>query len=131
MTSGQTVRLIGDIQRSFAKRLIDIAPQGSVLNLREATRSTEQNSKLWAMLSDVSRAKPQGRVLAPELWKCLFMAALGHQCRFESSLDGKGVVPIGFKSSRLSKVEMSDLLESIAAFGAEHGVRWSEEERSL
>ena len=125
--SGQTIRLTGVGARAMAHRWVDIAPQGAVLNIREATRTVEQNAKLWAMLSDVSRAKPQGRVLPPEIWKCLFMASLGHQCRFEPSLDGAGVVPIGFKSSRLTKAEMSDLIESVYAFGAEHGVEWSDE----
>jgi hypothetical protein len=97
-----------------------------VVNIRAATRIGEQNAKLWAMLSDVSRAKPQGRQYPPEIWKALFMAECGFKPRFEPSLDGQGVVPIGYKSSRLSKAEFSDLIESIAAFGAEHGVVWSE-----
>lgn len=124
--SGQTVILRGDTQRAFAKRLIDAAPVDAVVNIREATRSADQNARLWAMLSDVSRAKPQGRVLPPEIWKCIFMASVGHQCRFEPSLDGNGVVPIGFKSSRLTKAEFSDLIEAVFAFGAEHGVQWTE-----
>lgn len=127
--SGQTIRLGSPFSRVQAHRLIEAAPAGSTVNIRAATRTTEQNSKLWAALSDISRAKPQGRVLPPELWKCLFMSACGHQCRFEPSLDGSGVVPIGFKSSRLSKVEMSELIECVMAFGAEHGVVWSDEQR--
>lgn len=126
-SSGQTIRLTGLGNRAMAHRWIDIAPQGAVLNIREATRTNEQNAMMWSCLSDISRAKPQGRVLPPEVWKCVFMAAVGHQCRFEPALDGNGVVPVGFKSSRLTKAEMSDLLECILAFGAEHGVRWSDE----
>jgi hypothetical protein len=129
MSSGQTIQLTGIGSRALAHRWIDIAPQGAVLNIREATRTNEQNAKMHAMLSDISRAKPQGRVLPPEVWKCVFMASIGHQCRFEPALDGNGVVPVGFKSSRLSKSEMSDLIECIAAFGAEHGVQWSDEQR--
>lgn len=127
--NGQTIILVGDRQRDFARRLINRAPKDAVVNIREARRTDEQNAKLWAMLSDVSRAKPQGRVYPPEIWKCLFMAMAGHQCQFEPSLDGAGVVPIGFKSSRLTKAEFSDLIECIAAFGAEHGVVWSDEQR--
>lgn len=125
--SGQTIRLGNPYSRQQAHRLVDAAPDGSVLNIRAANRTTEQNSLLWALLSDVSRAAPGGRVMPPEIWKAVFMAACGHQCRFEPSLDGSGVVPIGFRSSRLSKVQMSELIESIYAFGAEHGVKWSAE----
>ena len=107
---------------------MDAAPEGAVLNIRKANRSSEQNAKLWAMLSDVSRAKPQGRELPPEIWKCLFMSAAGQQCRFEPSVDGRGVVPIGFKSSRLSKAEFGELLDAIDAYGSQHGVEWSDSE---
>lgn len=124
--TGQTVRLVGDTQRANAHRLIDRAPAGAVVNIREATRSGEQNARMWAMLSDIARAKPQGRVLTTEAWKCLFMNAAGFRCTFEPSLDGQGVVPLGFKSSRLNKAEFSDLIEVMFAFGAEHGVQWSE-----
>ena len=124
--SGQTIRLIGDSQRDHAKRMIDRAPPESVVNIREATRSGEQNAKLWAMLSDVARAKPQGRVLSTDVWKALFMAESGFKPRFEPSLDGQGVVPVGYKSSGLRKAEFSDLIEAILAYGSEHGVLWSE-----
>ena len=124
--TGQTIRLVGDSQRDHAKRMIDRAPPHAVVNIREATRSGEQNAKLWAMLSDVARAKPQGRVLSTDVWKALFMSEAGFKPRFEPSLDGQGVVPVGYKSSGLRKAEFSDLIEAIAAFGAEHGVQWSE-----
>lgn len=123
---GQTVRLIGDVQRQLARRLIDRAPLGAVVNVREATRTSDQNAKMWAMLSDVSRAKPQGRNLDTDTWKALFMASCGHRVRFEPALDGEGVVAIGFRSSHLTKDEMSDMIEAIYAYGSEHGVQWSE-----
>jgi hypothetical protein len=125
---GQTIRLVpSSIDR--AKRLVEQAPAGAVMNIRPATRSNQQNSKLWAMLSDVSRAKPEGRELTPEVWKALFMAALGHAVRFEPGLDGNGVVPVGFRSSRLTKAQMGDLFEVIYEYGARHGVQWSDEQR--
>lgn len=125
----QTVILHGATRRQMAKRLIDQAPTGAVVEIKPARRSSEQNAKMWAMLSDISRAKPQGRDMPPELWKCLFMAACGHQVRFEPSLDGQGVVPLGFRSSRLSKDQMSELIECITAYAAEHGVPLGDELR--
>jgi hypothetical protein len=38
-------------------------------------------------------------------------------------------VPVGFRSSRLTKEQMSDLLEMIQEYGARHDVRWSNEQR--
>lgn len=127
--AGQTVILRGQSQREFAKLLIDRAPVGAVLNVRAATRSSDQNAKLWAMLSDISRAKPQGRCHTPEVWKCLFMQACGHAVQFEMGLDGRPF-PMGFRSSHLSKSQMSDLIEFASAYGAEHGVQWSDEMRA-
>jgi hypothetical protein len=126
MASGQTIRLTGVGNRVVAHRWIDIAPPGAVVNIREGSRTDEQNAKMWAMLSDIARAKPEGRTLPTEIWKCLFMTACGHAVRFEPGLDGGGVVPIGFRSSRLTKAEMSDLIECIYEYGSRHQVQWSE-----
>lgn len=123
---GQTLILANAMVRARAHRLIDIAPEGAVLNIREASRSSEQNAKMWAMLSDIARAKPQGRVLSTENWKALFMSVAGFSCTFEPALDGNGVVPLGFKSSRLNKAEFSDLIEAISCFAAENGIEFSE-----
>ena len=122
---GQTVILRGDVQRQLAKRLIDSAPVDGVVNVKAATRTSEQNARMWAMLSDVSRAKPEGRTHTPDVWKALFMHACGHAVQFEMGLNGQPF-PAGFRSSHLTKAEMSDLMECIAEYGARHGVRWSE-----
>ena len=124
---GQTVRLVSDRTRKLAADLAWKAPYGSTANYRPPTRTSEQNAKLWAMLSDLARAKPEGRDYPTDVWKALAMAMCGHKVRFEPALDGNGVVPIGFRSSRLTKEEMSDLIEAIYAYGTEHGVQWSDE----
>lgn len=121
----QTIILRGAMQREFAKALIDKAPIDAVVKISEAKRSDDQNAKMWAMLSDISRAKPEDRKHTPEVWKCLFMNALGHETAFEMGLDSRPF-PIGFQSSRLTKAQMSDLIEFIYAYGAQHNVKWSE-----
>ena len=123
--SGQTIRLVGDMQRAIAKRLIDAAPLGAVVNVREASRSLDQNAKFYAMLSDVSRAKPDGRCMTPDRWKAVFMQACSHEVAFETGLDGKPF-PVGFRSSRLTVAQMADLITFIQQWGDENGVRWSE-----
>lgn len=127
MASGQTVILREQRQRDLAKHLIDRAPADAVVNIRAATRSTDQNAKMWAMLSDVARAKPQGRAHTAEVWKQLFMHACGHAVQFESGLDGQPF-PTGFRSSRLNKSQMSDLIEFIHAWGAQNGVLFTNPE---
>jgi hypothetical protein len=125
--TGQVVILTNDYRKAQAKRLIDFAPPNAVMEIREAKRTLDQNALLWSLIGEIARAKPQGRVLSPDAWKALFMSAAGFQCTFEPSLDGNGVVPMGFKSSRLNKAEFSDLIEAIYAYAAEHGIVLSDE----
>lgn len=124
MASGQTV-ILGR-NRETAHRIIDVAPVGSVMEVSAPRRTTDQNSKLWAMLSEISRAKPEGRKLTPEQWKCVLMDALGITATWVPSLDGNGVVNTGYRSSRLSKQMMSDLFELMNAFAAEHGIEFKD-----
>jgi hypothetical protein len=125
---GQTVRLVSDHARKTAAELAFKAPHGSVANFRPPTRTADQNSKMWAMLSDIARAKPEGRDLTTDKWKALFMDAIGIPADWEPGING-GVVNVGYRSSRLSKEQMSEMIEQMYAYGAEHGVEWSEPER--
>lgn len=129
MARGQTIILRGPEQRALAHQLIDIAAQQAdphVVTIAAPGRTTDQNAKMWAMLSDVSRAKPEGRKWTPETWKAAFMHSLGHQCQFCEGLDGSGPFPVGFRTSALTKKQMSDLIEVIYEYGSRHEVIWSE-----
>lgn len=123
---GQTLILRGDVQRQLAKQLIDKAPVDAVVNIREAKRSLDQNAKMWAMLSDISRAKPGGLCYTSSDWKCVFMNACGHEVQFLQGVDGKPF-PAGLKTSNLTVAEMRELIEYLYWFGAENGINWSEE----
>ena len=122
-----TVIIRSDAQRAMAKRMIDAAPLGHVVTVRQPTRSGGQNSRLWALLTDVARAKPDGREMRPDDWKCAFMAALGHKGRYIIGLDGDPF-PVGYRSSKLTVAQMSDLQTFIEQWGSERGVKWSNEE---
>ena len=126
LMAGQTTILHGAGAREKAKRLIDAAPLRAVVTIRAERRSEDQNAKMWAMISDVSQAKPEGRHHTPDGWKALFMHACGWASQFEMGLNGEPF-PTGFRSSRLTKAQMSDLIECIYEYGARFGVVWSEE----
>jgi hypothetical protein len=121
-----TVRLTGAAQREYAKRLIDAAPDYAMVTVRAGDRSLDQNAKMWAMLTEVSRAKPDGRNWTPETWKAAFMHSLGHQIQFADGLDNSGPFPLGFKTSKLTKPQMADLITVIQEYGDRHGVDWSD-----
>ncbi len=119
--TGQTVILTNRWRRNEAKNLIDMAPYGHILNIRPPSRSKDQNDKMWAMIGDVSRAKPEGRRMTSDEWKAVFMHACGYEVQYLNGLNDRPF-PVGFSSSKLSKEQMSDLIEFIAAWGAQHGV---------
>lgn len=126
--SGQTVILRGTDQRLLAASLIARAPDNAVVTIREATRNADQNARMWAMLGDVSRAKPEGRMHTTDMWKALFMKACDHEVQFITGLDGEPF-PVGFRSSRLTVRQMADLITVIAEYGDRHGIAWSEPAR--
>jgi hypothetical protein len=100
------------------------------LVLRERRRSSDQNKKLWPMLSDVASQVQlciNGEMVwaQPEDWKEVFTACLKREQRMAQGIDG-GLVILGARTSRMRKAEFSELIELIYAFGAERGVKWSE-----
>lgn len=102
------------------------APDGWHVTFRPATRSLDQNARMWAMLTDVSRkVKWYGRKLSPEAWKCVFSASLKKQ-DVVPGLHGDFVV-IGQSTSAMTIREMSDLMELMLAFGAERNVKFTDE----
>jgi hypothetical protein len=126
MAKSETIRLVGDTQRQFAKRAIDNAPKGYVVKIAAETRRDAQNRKLWPMLTDLQRQVHNFDVFSTEDIKHRFLNALGTEMRFLPALEGQGMFPVGMKSSTLTVEQFSGLVELIYAFGAKHNVRWSE-----
>ncbi len=123
--TGQTVILRGPEQRRLAKLLIDGALTDYIVTVQPPKRSLDQNARLWAMLTDISKSIPDGRRHTPDDWKAIFMNAAGWEVQFVDGLDGRPF-PSGFRSSRMSVKQMADLITFISAYGDQHGVAWSE-----
>lgn len=105
------------------------APANTRVEFKAEKRSLDQNSRFWAMLTDVATQKEHaGRRYTPDQWKILFMHACGREVQFIPSLDNSTFIPWGQSSSDLSKQEMTDLIEFIGMWGAENGVTFHEPE---
>ena len=122
----ETVRIVGDRQRAYAHRVIDEAPIGHVMKIGAETRRDAQNRRLWPMVEDIRLQVPGFDVYSKEDIKLRFMNALGTEMRFLPTLENEGIFPVGMSSSTLTVAQFSALIELIFAFGAKHGVRWSE-----
>jgi hypothetical protein len=114
--------------REKAKRWIDKAPVNTRIEFKGPRRSLDQNSRMWAMLTDISVQKHHCNLkLSPEDWKFLFLSSLKRELRMVPNLDGNGFVQLsGRSSSDLDKEEMSNLIELMFAWGARECVVWSE-----
>jgi len=91
-----------------------------VMELRQAKRSDAQNAAQWSLLGQIVKARPvhNGVQMDAETYKALFMHALGREVRFVPTLDGSSMLPLGLRSSKLTKAEFSDLIELILAWCA-------------
>lgn len=118
----QSFHLISETVRRNCISAILNAPDGYLVELKEPKRSTDQNAMMWSLLGDLARAKPEGRNWTPETFKAAMMHYLGHQVMFAEGLGGTGPFPVGFRTSRLSKRQMADLIDCILSYGAEHNV---------
>jgi hypothetical protein len=108
--------------RAKALRWITEAPPGTRVEFKSPRRSLDQNALLWSLLGEVShQVEWYGAKLSPEDWKDVFTASL-RRARVVPGLDPGTYVPLGMRTSDMSKEEMANLLELIAAFGAEHNV---------
>ncbi len=100
------------------------AGKGVTLELKEVKRTTAQNSLMWSILSDLSRQVVwHGAKLSADDWKHMLSATI-HKQRAVVGING-GFVVLGNRTSRMTKDEMSEMIELAYALGAEHGVNWS------
>jgi hypothetical protein len=103
------------------------APTNSRVEFKGPARSLDQNSRFWAMLTDVAvQGRIEGRRYNTEQWKLMFLHAYaeerGIEIKYLPALNRAGMVPCGRSSSDLSVGEMSEVMDFIAAWGAENGI---------
>ena len=86
-------------------------------------RSSEQNAKMWAMLTEFSQQLEHGgRFYDPEHWKAILLHAWGQEIEFLPALDGKTFIPYGNQSSKMLKRDMISFLDFIGIEGNRRGV---------
>lgn len=101
------------------------APFLTRVEFKASKRTLPQNDRFWAMLTELSeQGEHCGRKYSVDDWKLIVLAALGKETRFVPSLDGASFIPIGRSSSDLSIEEMSDAIEIMFSWGADHGVKF-------
>jgi hypothetical protein len=119
------VQITSERKREEALRVVRAAPQFSRVEIKAQKRTLPQNSRLWALLTDIAlQTDWHGVKLSPDDWKLLMLSGLKAEMRIVPNLDGSGFVNLGTRSSDLSVEEMSDLIELIHAFAAKRGIQF-------
>lgn len=115
--------------RERAHSLIDRAPFQTRITFKATRRSIDQNSMMWSLLGKLAAQLVwHGQKLRSDDWKLVMLDGLKRELRIVPNIDGTGFVNLGRSSSDLTKNEISELIELILAFGAQHGVIFNEPE---
>ena len=129
MADRHTLKLI-QANRDVAHKGVDAAiakGRGGkpwVLELREWSRSDEQNRALHGLIGQIMKQRPTLNGIRMDMarWKATFLQALGHELVMLPTLAGDGMFPLGLSTSKLTVGEFSELMELILAWTAQEGL---------
>lgn len=99
-----------------------------VVEVREKTRTDEQNAKLHAMLGDIAKQKTfNGQKLSIDQWKMVFVSghriATGGTAEMAIGLEGE-VINLRESTARMGVRRLASLIEYIQAWAAGNGVEF-------
>lgn len=119
-----------DRARAGAADFARQAPAGTVVMFKPATRSLEQNAKMWPMLQDLAEqvqwpVDGKLQLVTKEDWKEIITAGLKKTQRVAQGIEG-GFVMLGSRTSQMTIGQMREVIDFAEWFGAERGVVWSE-----
>lgn len=123
-----TAWVLSDFNRAAIVSDIWASENGARITIDDEPRRTgPQNRMMWKLLSCWADQMPQG--YDAETWKCVLLHAFGKELEFVPALDDpKRVVALGYRSSLLSKEEMSNFIEFILSEGLQRGVVFDAED---
>jgi hypothetical protein len=120
-------RLVHAEARRRAAQAVQNAPDGFVCTIAPGSRTLEQNAAQWPILEAFAAQLEwpvNGRMvkLTAEEFKDVLTAAFqGETVRLAMGLNG-GVVMLGLRTSRFSKLKFSEWIEFLHATAADRGV---------
>ena len=98
------------------------------LEIKKATRSTDQNDMFHALIDQVAKAmKGVGSDWSADDWKRLLIDQWANETgrklgKVAPSLDGQRVVQLGLQSHKFTKEEGSEFIEWLLCWMAEKGI---------
>jgi hypothetical protein len=102
------------------------------LEIKSASKTCPQNSKYHAMIDEIAQqASHLGAKWDAEDWKRLLVDQFIKEIngvggsKIIPSLDGTGIIQLGFQTRKFTKEQASEFVEFLHAWGAEHGIVYS------
>lgn len=133
MTDKRVFKLVHAQARQRAAECVAQAPDGWVVEVKEPTRTSDQNAKLHAMLQDISRQTEwAGKKRTMDDWKALMVSA--HRIALQQAgevvpgLEGE-FVQLRKSTAAMGIKELASLIEYVTAWGTTQGIRWTEQYR--
>lgn len=114
----------------FIKELPTDDKKPLVVKIQPMTRSLEQNSKLHALLSDISKqCEFNGKKRDIDTWKMIMVSAhtvaTGGQVEITTGLEGEDI-NLRESTAKMSVKRSASLIEYITAWGVENGVKFND-----
>jgi hypothetical protein len=100
-------------------------------------RTSDQNKKMWPMLTDIAKQKPwphtvggkfEISLMSPMSWKAVLTAAFEGELEMAQGING-GMVMVGASTSNYGLRKFCELIEFLYSQGAEWGIVWSEKSK--
>lgn len=123
----QVFRLVHDTARVRAMQAVRSAPAGFLVEIKEPTRSSDQNAKFHAICADLERSGLPwaGKPRDADAWKVLLVSghaiATGQQGEVIPGLESE-FVSIRESTASMSKTRGSSLIEYAQEFCARHDI---------
>lgn len=135
--AAQTYILKEDRDRRYALVAVQRAPWGMQVKVSKPTRTTEQNSHLHSLISDVAKQVPapdRNGLEDIEFWKPRLTLSwiIDKKREFEiiTALNGQEFGILLPHTSDLTTEQCAELIEWIYMFGATNGVKFKEPKRA-
>jgi hypothetical protein len=102
------------------------------LEIKDAAKSREQEEKYHAMLGEIAKqASHLGAKWDAEDWKRLLVDQFIKDMKLAGSkiipsLDGTGIVQLGFQTRKFTKEQATEFVEFLHAWGAENGITYEQ-----
>ena len=102
------------------------------LEIKQSNKSREQEEKYHAMIGEISKqAQHLGSKWDAESWKRLLVDQFCRENDIKTgvvipNLSGDGIVQLGFQTRKFTKEQASEFVEWLNAWGAEHGITYSQ-----